>query len=275
VLVTLTGPAGATTAAGIGTGFYSFGALIDGTYTVTVSGADPSLPLGAVPTTILINGGHIILGGNTITGVNFGFFVPVIPPPPTSTPTFTATPTSTFTTAVTATPTISGPSTGGLITPPPATGGLIQFIKNTFCCFNGWIFLPLILLLMLLMFRKKEAVVDAETLQYMIEKNKIERFTVYNIESKEFKKVDISTVLKKAALQPWEQEIIALYGITRNDCEVREIPLIAENEKKVKSLMHEKNISEAQARTIILAEQIDEKVFEKHSKEEENGKESR
>jgi len=117
---------------------------------------------------------------------------------------------------------------------------------------------------MLLGWKRREAASDAATINYLVGKNKIEKFRIYHIERKEFRKLDMNEVLKVAAVTPYQQETISLIEHKHHLPEIREEKLTREREKKIKFIIREIGKPEPEVRTALLAKQIDKPVYDKH-----------
>jgi len=131
------------------------------------------------------------------------------------------------------------------------------------CCILSFLliaFLPL-----MLSERIKEVVVDAETVKYLIKKNKLRKFKKYHMLTEELSKVSLDKVLKKCRIAPIDQDKVCTTKKCKK-CEFVEHKLTPERIAEAAKLVKKYKVKPAKAKTAMLSEMLEIKIYEPKEK---------
>lgn len=134
------------------------------------------------------------------------------------------------------------------------------FDRTFWCCLLG--FLLIGALPFVIQEHVREVVVNAETVNYLIEKDKLRKFHKFHIVDSELKKVKLEKILKKAGIVDAKGELVC--AINEKDCrkfQYVEHKLTLEREKEAQRMVKEYKVSLEDARTAMLSEQIEIEIF--------------
>jgi len=235
-------------------GSYTFAGLPAGHYLLFVTA-----PAGMLPTTGLVIVTDVV-PSVTNSGLNFGFTPIVVPATATPVPP-TATETATATSTVAA-----GPATGGEIT-GPATGGEIGFDWKPWIpwIITGGIILFLIglgILLWIILWYKKDRVLDIKTLNILIEKDKGHWFRKLLMEKKDFAKINPKATLKAMNVKTIGEKVVKSSQKKNQRTTLIESELTKDSKKELPKVIKELK-NESLARAEVLSRQTHIKRIQK------------